>query len=231
MIERLERLQAWSELPGLPLVYIDYREEQSGLRLLLEKLAMLEVKPCQLSSGDVAVGNTGIERKTFADFVRSLKDGRLFRQILLLKRSYTHRLLLIEGVSARPDTPKCFRGAIVKINSGLQVPILYSRDLNDTAAYIHQIAYQQVGLTHKPLPILRRGKSPEDIEFQQIFFLSGIPGVGFARGRALLQHFGSLARVLSAKESELNTVPGIGPKFASEIVTLLNSAFPVRETD
>lgn len=223
MLERLERLTTWSDFPGLPIVYVDYREEQSGLLRLLTDSNLAEIRKTSLPSGDIAVGNTGIERKTYSDFVRSLEDHRLFRQLILLKRSYHQRLLIVEGRGSDPTSWRTLRGVILKITCGLQIPILHSTNLEDTAAYIHQIAYQQLGLTHRPIYIPPRLSKPEAIEFQQVFFLSGIPGIGVARARALLKHFGSLARVLSATESQLREVAGIGPKFANEIVSLLHA--------
>lgn len=48
--------------------------------------------------------------------------------------------------------------------------------------------------------------------------LDEIPGVGSRRKRALLKHFGSLKRIQSATEEELQQVSGISPILAVEIV-------------
>jgi excinuclease ABC subunit C len=47
--------------------------------------------------------------------------------------------------------------------------------------------------------------------------LSEVPGLGPARVKALLKHFGSVARLREADESAIATVPGIGPSLASAI--------------
>jgi excinuclease ABC subunit C len=47
--------------------------------------------------------------------------------------------------------------------------------------------------------------------------LNGIPGVGPARRRALMQAFGSVRKLRDASEEALATVPGIGPALAREI--------------
>ena len=49
-----------------------------------------------------------------------------------------------------------------------------------------------------------------------------IPGVGPARKRALLQHFGSPESVLSASREELEAVPGLPPKVARQLYVHLN---------
>jgi excinuclease ABC subunit C len=51
-----------------------------------------------------------------------------------------------------------------------------------------------------------------------------LPGVGPARRRALLQHFGSAERVLAASPEELEGVPGVPPKTARTIYAQLHKA-------
>jgi excinuclease ABC subunit C len=51
-----------------------------------------------------------------------------------------------------------------------------------------------------------------------------IEGVGPARRRALLQHFGSADRVLEATEEELEVVPGVPAKTARRIYAQLHKA-------
>jgi excinuclease ABC subunit C len=54
--------------------------------------------------------------------------------------------------------------------------------------------------------------------------LDGVRGVGPARKRALLRHFGSPERLLSASREELEAVPGVPGKLAREIHRQLNRA-------
>lgn len=53
--------------------------------------------------------------------------------------------------------------------------------------------------------------------------LDAIPGVGAARRRALLTHFGSVDRVRAASVDELVEVPGIGPDVAHRILATLQT--------
>jgi excinuclease ABC subunit C len=53
-------------------------------------------------------------------------------------------------------------------------------------------------------------------------FLDELPGVGPARKRALLTHFGSPDRVAKASREELESVPGIPGKLARDIHRQLN---------
>jgi excinuclease ABC subunit C len=54
--------------------------------------------------------------------------------------------------------------------------------------------------------------------------LDGIRGVGPARKRALLRHFGSPEKLASASREELEAVPGVPGKLAREIHRQLNRA-------
>jgi excinuclease ABC subunit C len=54
--------------------------------------------------------------------------------------------------------------------------------------------------------------------------LDGLPGVGPARRRALLQQFGSVERVLAATQEELEGVPGLPPKVARAVYRQLHKA-------
>ena len=52
--------------------------------------------------------------------------------------------------------------------------------------------------------------------------LDDLPGVGPARKRSILQHFGSPERFLSASRDELESVPGLPQKVARDIHAYVN---------
>ncbi|MFC4225227.1 excinuclease ABC subunit UvrC [Lysinibacter cavernae] len=66
----------------------------------------------------------------------------------------------------------------------------------------------------------QRSKRKRDISTQ----LSGIPGLGPARTKALLRHFGSVARLRQATPEEISEVNGIGPSLANAIIAVLGSS-------
>jgi excinuclease ABC subunit C len=55
-------------------------------------------------------------------------------------------------------------------------------------------------------------------------FLDGLRGIGPARKRALLEHFGSPERLLAASREEIEAVPGLPGKLARELHSQLNRA-------
>jgi excinuclease ABC subunit C len=52
--------------------------------------------------------------------------------------------------------------------------------------------------------------------------MDDLPGIGPARKRALLQHFGSPDAVLAAGREELERVPGLPPRVARDLYAHLN---------
>ena len=56
--------------------------------------------------------------------------------------------------------------------------------------------------------------------------LDGIPGLGPARQKALLRHFGSVKALRAADLEQLQEVPGVGPALAQTVLTRLRDAQP-----
>ena len=71
----------------------------------------------------------------------------------------------------------------------------------------------------------RYGYAPKRMRNRQIYFLQGFPGIGRLKAEALLQYFGSIEKVISAEESELANVGGIGPKLARSMRLLIAHLF------
>jgi len=203
-----------------PEIILDTHEIQSGLGALLTAQDLFEVSQEQLSVGDIIIGDLGIERKTGQDFVASLFDGRLFRQLILLRRSFRRRMLIIEGQLVETEgNRRAVRGALLKISGSLNIPIVRTADVKDTALTIQQLTMQLLIYTGGQI----RERSLPDVDtkdFYQTYILAGIPGIGVARAKALVAHFGSLNMVFAASAEELAKVPQVGPVHAERIAEL-----------
>lgn len=210
----------WSE--SVPFIIVDSHEVASGIVPILESRELFEVRVERLEVGDFALADLCIERKTGADLVASIEDGRLFKQLLLLRRTYKRRLLLIEGdIPSAPIAKRAVQGALVRISAGLQIPILFSKSLDDTVSLLHRAALQLYGFTSAQFHSLK-APSNADLQFHQSYVLAGIPGIGVHRARQLIEHFGSLKHILSATRAELAAVPGTGEVQAERIERLAN---------
>mgnify|MGYP001821508923 CR=1 FL=1 len=76
---------------------IDWREKPSGIvDLMIAGGVDVQVK--KIACGDFILdGVVTVERKTAGDFIVSIIDGRLFRQVANLKKNCDHPVLLIDG--------------------------------------------------------------------------------------------------------------------------------------
>jgi DNA processing protein len=70
---------------------------------------------------------------------------------------------------------------------------------------------------HTPEP--RLSDSDRDLRLLDLINLAAVPGVGPHTSRALLNHFGSADKILSASRGKLTEVEGVGPKLAEKIVS------------
>jgi len=200
-------------------IRVDRRERASRVPELLATRAAVRFET--LPWGDYAVGRTvGIERKSGADFARSIVDGRLFRQLADVRRFCERPLMLVEGlVSGRAEANvpwHAIRGALVSVAAVFGVPILHSSGEEESAEMIAAAA-AQLGRTF-PDGYVRAGYRPRRWRRRALYMLQGLPGVGPARAAALLDEFGSVRQVLSADERALADVRGIGSGVARSII-------------
>jgi Fanconi anemia group M protein len=186
-----------------------------ALRVAVERRA--------IQPGDYLAGPVGVERKTFSDFFASIVQRRLFDQVRRLREAYPLALLLVEGdlaEIAKQKNPAAYWGAFSAVTLQERVPILFARDVGETALALDVIERQfakgalDYGVRHKP-----RTRTAAE---RQRFLLEGLPGVGKASAARLLAHFGSARRVFAATEAELLRVPSLGPKRAGEITAILD---------
>lgn len=209
-------------------VYVDQREIRSHVARSLEKLGM-DISLKTLEVGDYVVSDrVGIERKTVEDFLSTLMDGRdLFGQISDLRRTFDRPLLIIEGeglYTARQIHANSIRGVLSSIAIDFGVPIIFSRDEEDTAALIAIMAKREQTDNKKDIS-LHGKKTSLTLKEQQEYVISSLPEIGPAVARNLLLHFGSVERVIAASREELMEVGLVGPKTADRIREVVNGEY------
>jgi Fanconi anemia group M protein len=176
-----------------------------------------------LDTGDYLIDDEVlVERKTISDFVASLVDGRLFPQAARLAHSRYRSLLLIEGPkpASIPDVhPHALEGALVSLAAMWRLPVLHSSEAEHSLLVLRFLAKQA---SRPQQPVLRRfDRKPKRLASRRLFLLQGLPGVGPALASRLLDHFGSIERVINADVSALAEVRGIGPRKAALIRELV----------
>jgi Fanconi anemia group M protein len=207
---------------------VDSRELPTAVARELTRLDV-EISGESLQIGDYVISeDVCVERKESGDFIQSLIDGRLFVQLTALRTSYRRPVLIIEGeqlIGLRAVNPASIYGALASIAIRIQVPILWTRNAEETANVLYRLAHlEQVGAkkTLRTRSGDARGTDAEALEY----VLSGFPGVDTVISRAILSEFGTLEDVFSASEKELQSVKGVGKKIAGRIRRLLTTKYP-----
>jgi ERCC4-type nuclease len=211
-------------------VIIDDREPISVEKELLAKGNLL-VQRKRLDVGDYIFDNDLlVERKTVFDFCASIKDGRLFKQVSKLAKGKIPTILVLEGkqkdFNKTDFSVQAILGIIVSISFGFKIPILRSKDIEETVAIMLQ-GYKQLtkDMLQDERIYPRKGifKKRKDRSFKQkIHILEGFPGIGVDRAERLLDHFGSLKAVFDADFESLLNVPGFGRISATRFKDLLD---------
>ena len=189
-----------------PKIEIDYREKNS--LVVSELIALgLEVEVKELKVADYIVGGTAIERKTVSDFIASMKNGRLLRQLEEL-RQYESMLLIIEGIDEQElytDSeevvgmhPNSVRGFLLSILLNYKVPVIFTKNYEDTARFISVLSRKKPKET--PLNVTKKFLSMKE---QTQYILEGFPGIGPKTAKKLLKKFKTIKNIINAPEEDL----------------------------
>lgn len=208
------------------LIFIDTREANSGI---LEYFWQYDcdVQKKMLLFGDfVASDRVIIEKKTTKDFIQSITDKRLFQQLKSIKDNFEKPVLIIEGEESLYGVlqPNIIRGTLAAIAVDMGIPIIWTRDMADTAGIVYWIARREQ-LQENRNNVLRNKKTPDTMEEKQEYLVSSLPDVSMVRAKALLKHFKSPKNVFNAKEEELTDVKGIGKKISERVKRVLESEY------
>ena len=204
-------------------IRVDFREKASGIiELLQQEEVTLEIG--QVRYGDYIINDTiTIERKTARDFLISIIDGRLFNQLSNLKKNCVHPLLLIEGNPFETDMqfdPLAIKGALVSVQAIWYIPIVTSESIQETKNIFLMMGRQEE--SSSDMVPLRGGYRPKRLKSRQLYILQGLPQVGPTGARRLLDHFGSVSKMMQAPIEELMRVEGIGKGSAKKIRDVLD---------
>ena len=217
-------------------ILIDDREGRGGLAEAVRRRCASGCRVTRLEIGDAWIGETyAVERKAVRDFVASLLEGRLARQLDGLIKSPRKAVLILEG-DPRPENTGglsawSLRRAMLAVTLDWGIPLLRSRDVDDTAAWLLALAGWGDGpeplaldfrprhgeTTAGPPPHASRPAADRHPQAVPLAALRGVPGLGRVRAEGLLAHFGSMQALIQADEQTLAGVKGIGPALAHEI--------------
>ena len=194
-------------------IVVDDREQNSGLAEEFSAFEYVSVQVARLTLGDYVIDDRLIvERKTIADLVASIKDGRLFSQGCRLADSDLLTAILLEGTAKDLTKTRMRRaaiqGALINVTLYLGIPLLRSMNPNESARLMIYAAKQGRAIAQHTLP--RRGRRANSKRAVQSRILQGLPQVGPKRAKRLLDHFGSVEKTITAETKQLRRVEGIG---------------------
>lgn len=198
-------------------IFADVGEMTTKVAAILQGRCKLREK--KLHAGDYVLSKRiVVERKVSEDFLQSIVDGRLFRQIKEMKR-YEMPLIIIEGNhimnNERNIHPNAIRGAVASIAES-SVPIIWTQTPLETAEMLLTLAKREQ-LGKKSTLAIRTKKRMRSANEMQEFLIAGLPNISTKIARKLLKHFGSPEKIFTASESELMKVEGIGKVMAKRI--------------
>jgi len=208
------------------LIYADSREKSSRiLKALLSKQVNLKLE--QLEVADYILSDeVGVEFKTKFDFVDSIIDGRLINQIKDLKYNFKKPILILEGdediFSLRNIHPNSIRGMFVTIMVDYGIPIIETRNLNETVEMLITIARrEQISVKKYFTPHVAKRK--DTLLDEQLYFISSLPEIGLKLATELIKEFKTPKQIVNASFEDLKKVDKIGSEKAKRMNLLFNT--------
>jgi len=209
---------------------------------LREALSAVSSPLCEEKGADILAptgkGLLGIQRKEVpSDFLASLEDGRLTRELPPLSKGVDFPILLLEGTFIY-DTDDCLRvggrptrynrlgitrllrsvfyshGVYVEHSGGLSETPTVVKELIDYFSHDHISLFTRPklqGLWGKPIP-------SEQISY----FYQGVPGVGVVLAQSLTKIFPRPADLVAASFDDLKAIPQVGKQRAARIHRFLH---------
>ena len=215
-------------------IIVDTREDKRIVRELKKHDLEIEIKQLIVADfilntkdRDGNIKSLAIERKSQSDFINSIIDKRILNQLINMKEHFPLQLLIIEGskniFSLRNFHPNAIRGMLSSIAIDYQIPIIYTKNHRDTAAFLNIIA-KRLEKPVRDISLIKKRK-PLLLKDQQELLIESLPGVGPNIAKSLLIEFGSVKSVINAKEEELIKISKIGNKKSEGIRRVIDSIY------
>ncbi len=191
------------------MLYVNVHEPAEIKEYLANRM---EISVSNFTPGDYLIGNIAVERKTIADFLSSLVQGRLFEQLGRMKSCYPCCFLFLEAYDLTHfQKPRPIYGAILKIMLEMNIKVVFTQTKEQTAEVLLLLAGKKSSST------IKHKEKETSFPARQLDLLESVPLVGREKARQLISHFGSLENVFSADKTELRKVGKIGRKTAASI--------------
>jgi ERCC4-type nuclease len=207
-------------------IVADIHERASGVpRLLVESGVDVEVG--SLPTGDYQLTPVAVaERKTVRGLHAAIIDGSFWPQVGRLRDVARFPYLMIEGpnLDDGPLAPAAIRGACIALLD-LGVAVVRSTGADDSALWLHRLAVRRSEVRYRSTPAYAQRPKREAGFPAAEAALACVPGMSRVCAQALLSRFGSLAAIVHAEGTEIESVRGIGPMRAAALRTTFHARY------
>lgn len=219
--------------PALPTVILVSPTEPAGIRKMGKTSSIPEKYGVDLFFYS-RQRKIGVQRKEMNDFVASVYDGRLGRELLQMK-ALDQAALFIEGRPTWTNTGELIHrgsdfnrnqlyGLVFSIESENGVLVLFTNSQEDTAAALQVFMRwcekdEHGSLAQRSKPFAPWG-APTSRDWG-IYLLQSFPGIGRKVAAAIYDHYGRVPIRWDITKDDLLKVPGVGEKRATDLLKSL----------
>ena len=202
-------------------IIIDYREKNCLIASELAKMGF-DIEFKELKVADYIVKGVAIERKTNSDFINSMINRRLLKQMEEMQQ-YPERLLIVEGVEEQElysdnrlngINPNAIRGFLLSILLKHKIPIIFTKNCLDSAKFISVLARKKER-QETPLNVSKKILSKKE---RLQFILESFPGIGPKTAKKLLKEFKTIKNIINADKEQLKKVLGKKAEAVYELI-------------
>lgn len=182
----------------------------------------------------------GIQRKAVPDFLASMRDGRVTREVAQMRTKVSMPMLVIEGrmewsmdgqlLGTRYDITRDQWRALMFSLASQGVTVETTHTPAQTVEFV--VAFSRwtekakhTSLTARPKLVDAPWGKPGNRDWG-VFLLQGFDGIGPEVAGAIYDHFGGLPLEWTVTEKELLAVPGLGKGRVKKLMELLKEGTP-----
>lgn len=188
---------------------------------------------CMYLSNGISIG---VQRKeTPMDFISSVNDGRLSKELPLIKECFKVPVLLMEGklwydsqgrvtIPGKKDPLRFTRNQVESMKLSIKyvhgVDIIETNDIDDTIHWLMNLRDYFSKSEHRGFlgrnPLISAWGTSSAKE-RQYHILQGFDGVGVGLAKKIIDHFGKIPLKWDCSENELMSVKLIGKSRAKKL--------------
>ena len=204
------------------MIIIDDREDK-----YIRELLKSESEIIRLEVGDYIIDDLLIERKSPTDFISSILDRRIFRQLINMKENNQYKpLLAITGNIWRGLADRRIKngsamvfGSLKSIVEDFEIPIIQFDNEKDFVSFLKICDKDRKEKKYYLALPKKRAISDDD---KKIVSLTYINGVSVKIAKNLFLKFKTVKNISNADISEFLEMENIGKKLASNIKNFFN---------